>query len=160
GQDGVGDRAPPLNRAAYAHGNADWVVYRVVQRGIPETGMPPSALDETQIWRVIAFLRRRQNEAAGGARPEATARREVTVGHDDPVAAPSHAEEWLSHSRTLDGWRYSPLAEITASNVANLRLRWVHQLATNDPIVEATPIVARGAMFVSVPPSGVVALDA
>jgi alcohol dehydrogenase (cytochrome c) len=160
GQDGVGDRGPPLNRPAYSHGNADFVVYRIVERGLAETGMPPSGLDETQIWKVIAFLRKRQNESAGGARPAAASALHVAVSHDDMVAAPSHPDEWLSHSRTLDGWRYSPLAEITPQNVGKLRLRWVHQLATNDPIVEATPLVAGGAMFVALPPSGVVALDA
>ncbi|HEY6173175.1 MAG TPA: PQQ-dependent dehydrogenase, methanol/ethanol family [Kofleriaceae bacterium] len=160
GQDGLGDRGPPLNRPAYTHGNADWVVYRIVERGIAETGMPPSGMDEEQIWRVIAFLRKRQNEAAGGAHLAPETALHVHVAHDDLIAAPKHGDEWLTYSRTFDGWRYSPLGEITASNVASLRLRWVHQLATNDPIVEATPLVAGGAMFVSVPPSSVVALDA
>lgn len=159
GQDGVGDRGPPLNRAAYTHGNADWVVYRIVQRGIAETGMPPSGMDEEQIWQVIAFLRKKQNEAAGAGRSELVTRLQVKVDHADLLAAPRHPEEWLTYARTYDGWRYSPLAEITAGNVAGLKLRWVDQLTTNDPIVEATPIVAGGAMFVSVPPSGVVALD-
>ena len=159
GQDGVGDRGPPLNRPAYTHGNADWVVYRIVERGIAETGMPPSGLDEAQIWRVIAFLRTRQNAASGGARPEVATKLTIDVGHDQLVAAPSHSDEWLTHARTFDGRRYSPLAEVTTANVAKLRLRWVHQLASNDPIIEATPLVAGGAMFVSEPPSGVVALD-
>lgn len=159
GQDGVGDRAPPLNRPAYTHGNADWVVYRILQRGISETGMPPSGLEEQQIWQVIAYLRSRQVGAAGAAHPEMSSHLQIHVGHDDLLAAPSHPDEWLTHARTLDGWRYSPLAELTAANVGGLRLRWVHQLTTNDPIIEATPLVAGGAMFVSVPPAGVVALD-
>lgn len=159
GHDGVGDRGPPLNRPAYTHGNADWVVYRIVERGIAETGMPPSGMDEAQIWRVIAFLRKRQNETLGGDRGAPAGQLHIQVSPDDLIAAPRHGDDWLSHSRTLDGHRYSPLAEIDAGNVAQLRLRWVHQLATNDPIVEATPIVTGGAMFLSVPPSGVVALD-
>lgn len=160
GQDGVGDRGPPLNRPAYTHGNADWVVFRMIERGIAETGMPRSGLDEKQIWQVIAFLRTRQNEAAGGSRPEVASRLQIQVTPEQLVAAPSHPDEWLTHARTYDGWRYSPLAEITTANVGKLRLRWAHQLATNDPIIEATPLVAGGAMFVSEPPSGVVALDA
>ncbi|HEY0484409.1 MAG TPA: PQQ-dependent dehydrogenase, methanol/ethanol family [Kofleriaceae bacterium] len=160
GQDGVGDRGPPLNRPAYSHGNADWVVYRVVERGIAGTGMPPSGLSESQIWQVIAFLRQRQNEAAGGDPGALAAHVQVNVTHDDLVAAPSHPDEWLTHARTFDGWRYSPLTEITAANVGKLRMRWTHQLATNDTIVESTPLVAGGAMFLSVPPSSVVALDA
>jgi alcohol dehydrogenase (cytochrome c) len=160
GQDGVGDRGPPLNRPAYTHGNADWVVYRVIERGISGTGMPRSGLDESQIWQVIAFLRMSQNETAGGAGPELAARPQIHVTHDDLLAAGSHPEQWLTHARTFDGGRHSPLAEITGANVGKLQLRWVHQLATNDPIVEATPLVAGGTMFISEPPAGVVALDA
>lgn len=159
GQDGVGDRAPPLNRPAYTHGNADWVVYRILERGISETGMPPSGLEEPQIWKTIAYLRSRQVEATGGAHSELSAHLQIHVGNDDLVAAPSHPDEWLTHARTLDGWRYSPLAELTPASVGGLRLRWVHQLTTNDPIIEATPLVAGGAMFMAVPPAGVVALD-
>ncbi|HEX8110859.1 MAG TPA: PQQ-dependent dehydrogenase, methanol/ethanol family [Kofleriaceae bacterium] len=160
GQDGVGDRAPPLNRPAYSHGNADWVVYRIVERGIAETGMPPSGMKEQPIWQVIAYLRSRQVETLGAAHPELAAHLQVGVSPADLIAAPSHPDDWLTYSRTLDGWRYSPLTEITADNVGKLRLRWVHQLTTNDPIVQATPLVTAGAMFVSVPPAGVVALDA
>jgi alcohol dehydrogenase (cytochrome c) len=159
GQDGIGDRAPPLNRPAYTHGNADWVVFRIIQRGISETGMPPSGLEEQQIWQTIAYLRSRQIESMGAAHPELSSHLQIHVSNDDLVAAPSHPDEWLTHARTVDGWRYSPLNELTASNVGGLRLRWVHQLTTNDPIIEATPLVAGGAMFVSVPPAGVVALD-
>lgn len=160
GQDGIGDRAPPLNRPAYTHGNADWVVYRIIERGIAETGMPPSGMEEQPIWQVIAYLRSRQVETVGAAHPGPSVQLQVGVSQGDLVAAPSHPDDWLTHARTLDGWRYSPLTEITADNVGKLRLRWVHQLATNDPIVEATPLVTAGAMFVSVPPAGVVALDA
>lgn len=160
GQDGVGDRGPPLNRPAYSHGNADWVLYRILERGIAGTGMPPSNLDETRIWQVIAFLRARQNEAIGGGEhPDLATRPRIDVTHDALVAAPSHPDEWLTHARTFDGWRYSPLDQINISTVGQLRLRWVHQLATNDTIVETTPLVAGGTMFISEPPSSVIALD-
>lgn len=160
GHDGAGDRGPPLSRPGYSHGNADWMVYRIIKNGIPATAMPASNLEERELWQVIAFLRARQNDATGGGRPELATRLQINVTHDELVAATSHPDDWLTHSRTFDGWRYSPLDEITTGNVAQLRLLWAHQLASNDPIVEATPIVTGGAMFVSEPPSGVVALDA
>ena len=47
--------------------------------------------------------------------PELTTRLQVNVGQGDLVAAPSHPDEWLTHARTFDGWRYSPLAEITTA---------------------------------------------
>jgi alcohol dehydrogenase (cytochrome c) len=34
------------------------------------------------------------------------------------------ANNWLSLRRTYDGWGYSPVAQITAANVAGLRLVW------------------------------------
>jgi alcohol dehydrogenase (cytochrome c) len=66
---------------------------------------------------------------------------------------------WLMIRRTYDGWGYSPLAQITADNVKNLRLVWT--FATGEPKVhEAAPIVNNGVMFVSTPNNQVIAIDA
>jgi alcohol dehydrogenase (cytochrome c) len=61
--------------------------------------------------------------------------------------------------RTYDGWGYSPLAQITTSNVARLEPVW--SLATGAVSGhEATPLVNNGVMFVSTPGNQVLALDA
>lgn len=66
---------------------------------------------------------------------------------------------WLMIRRTYDGWGYSPLTQITAANVKNLRLVWT--FATGEPKVhEAAPIVNNGVMFVSTPNNQVIAIDA
>src|SRR5438874_3023614 len=66
---------------------------------------------------------------------------------------------WLMIRRTYDGWGYSPLRQITADNVKNLRLVWT--FATGEPKVhEAAPIVNNGVMFVSTPNNQVIAIDA
>jgi alcohol dehydrogenase (cytochrome c) len=66
---------------------------------------------------------------------------------------------WLMIRRTYDGWGYSPLTQITADNVKNLRLVW--SFATGEPKVhEAAPIVNNGVMFVSTPNNQVIAIDA
>jgi len=68
-------------------------------------------------------------------------------------------KNWLSHGRTYDEQRYSPLAQIDEENVAGLGLAWSFDLASEHG-VEATPVVADGVMYVSAPWSIVYALDA
>jgi PQQ-dependent dehydrogenase (methanol/ethanol family) len=66
---------------------------------------------------------------------------------------------WLSHGRTWDEQRYSPLSQIDEHNVGGLAPAWVY--ATGETRGhEATPLVVDGVMFVTLPWSIVVALDA
>ena len=66
---------------------------------------------------------------------------------------------WLMIRRTYDGWGYSPLDQITTSNVARLKPVW--SLPTGvDRVHEAAPIVNGGVMFVSTPANQVLALEA
>ena len=67
--------------------------------------------------------------------------------------------EWLSHGRSYDEQRYSPLDRITDQNVAKLGLAWSYDL----PVArgaEATPLMANGVLYISEPWSVVQALDA
>ena len=41
--------------------------------------------------------------------------------------ASGEPQNWLTHSGTVLGQRYSTLAEITPDNVRNLELKWVFQ---------------------------------
>lgn len=66
---------------------------------------------------------------------------------------------WLTYSGGYNGWRYSSLDQITRENAKKLKLKWVYQMATTHT-VETTPIVADGVMYITEPPSNVVALDA
>jgi PQQ-dependent dehydrogenase (methanol/ethanol family) len=75
------------------------------------------------------------------------------------VNADREPGNWLSHGRTYDEQRFSPLAKIDDANVANLGLAWYFDIDTNRS-VEATPLVADGVMYVSEPWSIVHALDA
>lgn len=69
------------------------------------------------------------------------------------------ADNWLSLRRTYDGWGYSPLAQITAANVAGLRLVWT--VRTGDVGAhQSPPIVNDGVMFVSTPNNQVIAFHA
>jgi len=65
---------------------------------------------------------------------------------------------WLTYSRTYNGQRYTPLAEITAANVGRLRAAWTHQ--TQQPgKFETSPIVIDGILYITEPGGEVAALD-
>ncbi len=68
-------------------------------------------------------------------------------------------KNWLSHGRTYDEQRFSPLDEIKTSNVGELGLAWYFDIPTKRGI-EATPIVVDGRMYVTGSWSIVYALNA
>jgi len=67
--------------------------------------------------------------------------------------------DWLMIRRTYDGWGYSPLDQITTSNVARLQPVWVFSTGVPNGH-EAPPLVNNGVMFVATPGNQVVAVDA
>ncbi len=67
--------------------------------------------------------------------------------------------EWLSHGRTYSEQRFSPLNQINATNVKSLGVAWEYRTFSVRGL-EATPIVSNGAMFITLPWSKVIALDA
>jgi len=74
-------------------------------------------------------------------------------------AADREPGNWLSHGRSYDEQRYSPLKQINDRNVATLGLDWFYNFETSRGL-EATPLVVDGVMFTSGSWSRVYALDA
>ena len=66
--------------------------------------------------------------------------------------------DWSSYRRTYDVTGFSPLDEINASNVADLRPIWSYSMRDNNRWV-ATPVVANGLMYVAEGSGRVVAFD-
>ncbi len=94
----------------------------------------------------------------GGTGANARAQdRDVTPVTEAMLEDPNPAD-WLSWRRTLDGWGYSPLDEITTDNVHQLQLVWGWQLDTG--LSQPTPLVHDGMMFIPNPGNSVHALDA
>ena len=62
------------------------------------------------------------------------------------AAADSEPGNWLSHGRTYDEQRYSPLDQINTDNIASLGLAWHWDTDTKRGL-ESTPIVVDGVMF-------------
>ena len=75
------------------------------------------------------------------------------------VNADREPGNWLSYSRDYTGQRYSTLDRINTENVSRLRVAWVHQAQERD-VVETSPIVVDGIMYITEPPDVVKALDA
>jgi len=66
---------------------------------------------------------------------------------------------WMSHGRSYDEQRYSPLTKIDQANVGELGLTWTYRLDV-DRGTEATPIIVDGIMYTTGAFSYVYALDA
>src|SRR5262245_39611443 len=80
------------------------------------------------------------------------------VSNERLLKADSEPQNWLTYSGSYKGWRHSRLAQINRQNVKDLKLAWVYQMPVTHR-VETTPLVVDGVMYLSEPPSNVVALD-
>lgn len=166
GTNAGGGSGPSLRQlAAYKHGASDWAVYRNIAKGIPGSNMPSLGLSFDESWQVVSFLKSLNaiNVAMSGARNNDAAELLKNYGglsYAQLLHAGQDGDEWRTYSRTYNGWRFSPLSQINTHNVGKLRLRWVRQLTTSGTKVEASPIVVNGVMFITEPPSNVLALDA
>jgi len=69
------------------------------------------------------------------------------------------SKEWPSFGRDYTNQRMSPLTQINTANVEKLGLAWQFKTGVAASF-QATPIVAEGVMYVSLPYNHVVALDA
>jgi len=73
--------------------------------------------------------------------------------------ADAEAGQWMSHSRTYDEQYFSPLKSINEANVDKLGLAFYVDLPTNQN-VETTPLMVDGVLYVTLPWSMVMAVDA
>ena len=92
-----------------------------------------------------------------GSGDESTTEHPVTA--ERIINADSEPGNWLSHGRTYDEQRFSPLAKINDGNVSDLGLAWHFDIDTNRAM-EATPLIADGVMYVTAAWSVLYALDA
>lgn len=83
-------------------------------------------------------------------------------------AAIDNSSDWRHYGRTPSGERYAPFTQISAKNVAQLKVAWVARTsAANGPrtsmalkTFEATPIKIDDTLFLCTPQGSVMALDA
>ena len=90
----------------------------------------------------------------------ATVPARAQTGESPPSESPGPpAGDWPLHNRDAQNTRYSPLSEIDARNVGELRRKWSRRLRGAVDISSVTPIVVDGVMYVNVG-STMYALDA
>jgi quinohemoprotein ethanol dehydrogenase len=77
------------------------------------------------------------------------------------MPASTAASDWPLHNLDLAGSRYSPLNQITRTNVKSLVPRWLFQHGVIDGVSnQTTPVIVDGAMYVTDSRGSVYALDA
>src|ERR1044071_3829751 len=89
----------------------------------------------------------------------ASAAASAQVTPEQLLSPDTQPSDWLSYSRDYSNQRHSPLDQINASNVGNLKLQWVWQARSLEKF-EATPLVVNGVLYTVQAPNDVVALDA
>jgi quinoprotein glucose dehydrogenase len=92
-----------------------------------------------------------------------------TVSGGETPALTDGEKDWKYYGRTADGQRYSPLAQITPANVAQLKLAWrfdsgdvmqKEDKAGREFNLEVTPIKVGNALYICTPHRQVIALNA
>jgi len=81
------------------------------------------------------------------------------VTYNRLLRSAEESRNWITYSGGYRSWRYSALEQIHRENASKLRVKWVYQMPTT-LTVETTPLVVDDVMYISEPPSNVVALDA
>ncbi|MCI0388680.1 MAG: PQQ-dependent dehydrogenase, methanol/ethanol family [Acidobacteria bacterium] len=82
----------------------------------------------------------------------------LPITYERLLKATEEPGNWLMYGGDYRSHHYSSLNQITTDNVHRLRVKWIYQM--HRPKVETTPIVVDGVMYVTRPPSDVIALDA
>jgi PQQ-dependent dehydrogenase (methanol/ethanol family) len=119
----------------------------VIQRGFPDSGMPPFDLPAAEIDAVATYI----HELNAGVQPSAVAgSRRVTWRDPQPG-------DWLTYNGDLSANRYSELKQIDTANVGGLQLKWLFPIPHFG--LEVTPLEADGVMYVT-GPNQVFAIDA
>ena len=109
------------------------------------------------IWLVLQSVSFAQSELPG--RPEQTELIHGGVTFEQILHASEHPENWLTYSGQYNSHRFSRLKQLNDKNVDQLRVKWVRQFPTAEP-VETTPLVVDGVMFLTLPENKLWAVDA
>jgi alcohol dehydrogenase (cytochrome c) len=138
-------------------GNSDWAIFRAISEGMPDTPMERRDLPAAEMWQITTFVSR--TIAGTGPSQDAVPALTTDVPFERLRDAGATPGDWLMYSGTYDGQRHSRLAAINRDTIKRLRVRWLFQAPTDSGVIETTPIVTGEAMYVSLPPGDVWALD-
>ena len=89
---------------------------------------------------------------------------DAEVNFERLVNAADEPQNWFTYSGSFRSERFSPLSQINKDNVVDLKVIWAYQMQPPSiggaGLVETTPVVVDGVMYLTEPPSSVTALDA
>ena len=71
----------------------------------------------------------------------------LTLGGMAPPLLAQTSTDWSSQNLNLDNNRFAPLDEINTGNVDELVERWTYEVGPTDNILQATPLVVDGVMY-------------
>jgi len=111
-----------------------------------------------RILRIVSLLGAAVLALAPTLMGQSPSSRGLPVTYERLLKATEEPGNWLTYSGDYRSHHYSSLKEITTDNVHRLRAKWIYQMHRSK--VETTPIVVDGVMYVTRPPSDVIALDA
>lgn len=69
------------------------------------------------------------------------------------------AGDWPEYHRTHQGWRFSPLDQISAKNIKKLKVAWIHQAGDIAQGLQATPLALDGVLYYIAANNRVFAVD-
>jgi alcohol dehydrogenase (cytochrome c) len=161
GAEGGGGVGPSLIGRSTPRTETDWAMYRTVRHGVPGTAMMGVDVGWTETWQLVGFVRSLVlKDSPGAAHRDALLEATRPVTPERIAGAANTPQEWLTYGGDYSANRYSSLTGVTRENIGSLKLMWIYQAMTDYRRMENTPLVADGVMYVSYPPSDVVALDA
>ena len=160
----AGLAGPALKQRQMRKGGSDWALFKTISKGIAGTAMPASSLPENERWKLVAYVKSLSSDGAKSASeglPPSPMAGLGPVRYEDILASADDPRQWLTYSGSYDGQRFSLNDQINTANAAKLRLLWMRQYITTEALmIETSPLVVDGFMFVTIPPNRVEALDA
>jgi len=82
---------------------------------------------------------------------------DAQVPYQRLLRAASEPQNWLTYGGSYKSQRYSALDQINRQTVSRLKVAWAYQMRPG--VVETSPLVADGMMYITEPPSTVTAID-
>jgi PQQ-dependent dehydrogenase (methanol/ethanol family) len=126
-------------------------LHAYLEHGNTGAGMPSfTDLSADDLASLAKYLRRINTDTIVGPVTAMEPTRKITWGAPQPG-------DWLTYNGNDSANRYSPLKQISATNVSSLKLKWVFPISYFG--LEVTPLAADGVLYVT-GPNQVFALDA
>jgi len=154
---------PPSNRGGLGEKAYVDVAAFILQANGATSGSQPLQANAAPTIGAIAAGKNESPAPARAETPNATVRQQLTPGRGltisgqlktyapvtDAMLRNPNPGDWLMIRRNYQAWSYSPLAQINAGNVKNLRLVWEWAMNEGGAANEPTPIVHDGIIFLA-----------